>query len=443
MSSASAAVPRAPRTFASVLASAAFGKATLSIFDQGLVSGTSFVTSVLLGRLCSPEDLGTYALALSIVMVVRGIQGELVNTPYTIYCHRRSGVGRAAYTGSALVHHLLLSAVGVGALLGLAAVLSSGVGPASLAPVAWVLAGAVPLLMLREYLRQLSLAHLRLGAVIAVDAAVAALQLGGLLLLARLGALGVGAAYAVMALACAAACLGWFLLAKQPIRVVPGQVAADWRHNWAFSRWTLASFLIASTTPYLMPWVVAVSHGAEATGVLAACQTLVNLAGTYVTGVSNFLTPRAASAYARGGLGELRRVLWGTAALYGVSLGLFCVAAALGGDLPAVLVYGGRYTGVGPILTVLSLATLVNSMGITAGNGLWALERPRANFAADVCSMVATVGGSLALVPPLGALGAALAVLAGVCAGTAVRCVTLARLVAELGRDSAAEGGPA
>jgi hypothetical protein len=117
---------------------------------------------------------------------------------------------------------------------------------------------------------------------------VAALQLGSLLLLARVGLLGVGAACAALGAACACACLGWFLAGPLPVTFLRGRVAADWWHNWPFARWSLACFLVGSTTPLVVPWVVALSHGESATGLLSACNTLINAAGMYVTGVANW-----------------------------------------------------------------------------------------------------------------------------------------------------------
>src|SRR5262249_7184664 len=83
--------------------------ALLSISDQALVSGASFATSVIIGRTCSKEDLGVYSLALSLVLFIRGIQGELVCSPYAIFSSRREGRDLAAYTGSTLVHYLSLT----------------------------------------------------------------------------------------------------------------------------------------------------------------------------------------------------------------------------------------------------------------------------------------------------------------------------------------------
>jgi hypothetical protein len=61
----------------------------LSVLDQAVVSGTSFATSVLLGRFASQEELGVYYLALSVVYFTRGVQEQVVSAPYMIYCSRR------------------------------------------------------------------------------------------------------------------------------------------------------------------------------------------------------------------------------------------------------------------------------------------------------------------------------------------------------------------
>jgi O-antigen/teichoic acid export membrane protein len=407
------------------------GKGLLCVIDQGVVSATSFLTAVAIGRLCSKEELGIYSLALTAVLLVRGVQLELVCSPYAIYWSRRPDDARAGYTGSSLVHYLFLSALSTTCLTIIAGMFALGIGTAQASAVAWILTGALPFMLFRDYLRQLCLAHLRMRVTLALDVAVAALQLGGLLVLWWLSLLSVGAVYAVMGAACAAASLGWFLAAREPMSFVRQQLIFDWKHNWTFARWSLASFLIGSSTPVLMPWIVALTHGKAATGALAACVTLINCAGMYVTGVANLLTPWAACAFTHGGRSELAGVLRRTALLFIVTLGAFCLLIVLTGDLPATIVYGSRYSGVSAVLALLSINMLVNSLGITAGNGLWAMERPAANFAADVCTFLVTIAGAIALVGPLGILGAAVAILAGTSAGATVRFFTLSRLLAD------------
>jgi O-antigen/teichoic acid export membrane protein len=79
------------------------------------------------------------------------------------------------------------------------------------------------------------------------------------------------------------------------------------------------------------------------------------------------------------------------------------------------------------ILGALALSALMNGIGVVAGNGLWAIDQPRPNFLADVFSMAVTLIAAALLVLPLGALGAALATLAGMTAAAVVRSIILAR----------------
>jgi O-antigen/teichoic acid export membrane protein len=155
-------------------------------------------------------------------------------------------------------------------------------------------------------------------------------------------------------------------------------------------------------------------------------------------GLCNYLSPRAARAYATGGLAELRTVLWQTGLLFIVTLGGLAAAAWLLGEQVAMVLYGPQFAGTSAIIGVLSLSVLANSIGVTAGNGLFAMERPSANFAADLGSLVIVIGASIVLVPWLGPLGAALATLAGTSSDALVRLWILKQMMRERAPEEAA-----
>jgi hypothetical protein len=81
----------------------------LSIFDQALVSGTSFVSAAIIGRTTAPDDLGLYYLVLSIVTIVSAIQDNAISAPYLVYCRQRQGRELDEYSGSVWVYYLILS----------------------------------------------------------------------------------------------------------------------------------------------------------------------------------------------------------------------------------------------------------------------------------------------------------------------------------------------
>jgi O-antigen/teichoic acid export membrane protein len=189
-------------------------KSGLSVFDQAVVSGASFVTSVILARSCPREELGVYYLALSVVFFIRGIQEQLVSAPYMIYCSRKRGDELAQYAGSSLVHQCTMMALTSAILAG---VLLVGGAPAGGNATFWLLVGAAPLMLLREYIRQLSFAHLEMKAVILLDVSVAVLQLAALFGLSMAGRLNVANTLAVLAIACGLPAIAWFYAKHQPL----------------------------------------------------------------------------------------------------------------------------------------------------------------------------------------------------------------------------------
>lgn len=426
----------AVRKLREVAASPLLQRSGLAVFDQGVVSGTSFATSVLLARCVSREELGGYYLALSVFYFVRGIQEQLVSAPYMIYCGRKSASELREYAGSALLHQCVLMLVTAAILI---VALVCGLAPSGAASALGLLVVAAPLLLIREFARQMSFAHLHLARAAALDLATSAFQLLTLLALVFLGRLTAGATLATIAVASGLATVGWLATSRQAMVGRTRAAVRDWIANWSFARWALASQLLASTTPYVMPWIVALTHGEAETGLLGAATTLVGLSSTLLQGLANFLSPQAAQAFAKGGLRELRSVLIKTAVLFGTTLGGVAVVAVLLGEQIAMIVFGPQFTGAGPIVAVLSLSVLANSVGVAAGNGLWAMERPSANFAADLASLLVVIGATIMLVPRLGPLGAAIATLAGTSTDAVVRLWVLRLAMREL--DS--EGGTA
>jgi O-antigen/teichoic acid export membrane protein len=404
-------------------------KSSLSVVDQAVVSATNFATSVILGRFAMQEELGVYYLALSVIYFARGIQEQLVSAPYMIYCSRKQGRELAEYAGSALVHQCAVMALTAAVLL---AALATGLLPSPIAGAFSLLAVAAPLLLFREFARQMSFAHLELTRATLIDIAAAVVQFTALLLLATSGRLTVTTTLGTIAVASGIAAVGWLATSKRSMIACLPFAVRDWIHNWRFGRWALASQLLSSTTPYVMPWVIAATHGEAQTGLLGACSTLVGFPNMFLMGLCNFLSPRTAQAYAHGGLAELRSVLLKTALLFGVTLGAVAAGAFFLGEQIAVFVYGPQFAGAGLIIGVLSLSVLANSIGVVAGNGLWAIERPSASFAADACSLIVVIVAALICVPLFGPLGAALATLAGTASDAAVRLAILRLSMQEL-----------
>jgi O-antigen/teichoic acid export membrane protein len=106
-------------------------------------------------------------------------------------------------------------------------------------------------------------------------------------------------------------------------------------------------------------------------------------------------------------------------------LGSLCLAVLFIGNVVAGALYGPEYGDTGPLIFVLALATFTDALGLTASTGLWAMDRPSTSLIGDVVQLLVTLGAALWLVFPFGAMGIAVAMVAGRAAGAAVRWFTI------------------
>jgi len=277
---------------------------------------------------------------------------------------------------------------------------------------------------MHSFLRHLAFACFQFRVALAMDITVTWIQLGMILVMFFTGTLTVASIFVAMGTATAIACVAWYLVRPEPFQVVWRHGWRDWCTNWLFGRWAMLSHTVGCAMTYVLPWLLASMHDASATGTLAACSKLSALAGTFVVGVAHYLTPKAVASYASHGLPGLHRVLGITTGVFVLAVGLFCLIVFATGDMLLTTLFGDDFAGAGTVVSVLSLAVLLNSLAVVAGNALWAIDRPQANLFGDVASLLATLVAAICLVGSWGALGAAVAILVGGGVGAVVRGMT-------------------
>ena len=177
--------------------------------DQGLVSMTNFLTGIIIARACSKEELGVYSLCLSIVLFMTNFQVALISTPYIVYSPRFTKSERTSYTGSTLIHQILISIIAIAVFGAVYLILSTGIGPSGMAPVAGALALTVTFILMHGFARRLLLSRLKFEHALSIDAVVAIVQIGLILIMAQNGTLSAQRTYYIMGLACGSAIAIW------------------------------------------------------------------------------------------------------------------------------------------------------------------------------------------------------------------------------------------
>jgi O-antigen/teichoic acid export membrane protein len=414
----------------------------LALADQAVVSGASFLTTVLISHWTNSSLLGIYAIGISVLVSMLAIQDSLISLPYTIQRHQPLSTPNE-HAGSSLAHSGLLSTLGVVVLAVTALVLSArGSGP-ELTATAWTLAAVAPFALLREFGRRFAFAHLNMGRALMLDMAVAAIQLLALCWLGRTGRMSVANAYAAIGGACALTGIVWLYLARANFVIRANLVRAMMKQSWCLGKWLFALQITVSVQACIPYWLLPLGAGTTATGVYAACMSIVLFAHPLMIGIGNTLAPKAALALKEGGYARLRRDVARDSLLLGGAMTVFClVIFFVGEDVMGLLYHGKEYVGHGQTVMVLALALLVSALSMPASYALQAMERPQATVWAGSVGAVLTVVLVWCLTIEWDLFGAACGFLAGHVAGTLGRWAAFLALVPRCGPQPDPEAVP-
>lgn len=400
----------------------------LALVDQGLVSLTNFATALLIGRMCGKPELGIYTLAWTLLSIATELSGALITTPYTVFGPQLSRYRRSRYLGSIFVHQLILGVVfavfiAAGAIL----CLVCGWASRSAANVFTITAGAVVFVAVKEFVRRVCFAELRLGSAFLIDVMACIGQVGGVLLLLEQRKLAASGAFMVLGVSSAAAAGLWLLLRKGTFRFESLLYERDLRRNWSFAKWVLASGVLSAVARYLYPWMLAAFHGTSVTGAWAACAAIVAMCNPAVLGVSNYALPKISNVYARSGSSAMQRSVNRFSLLFIFLLLPVVLALGVFGERIVTCVYGSAYAGSAAILFLLGLNLLINSLTNPYSQGLFNLDCAKDDTHINLLWVVLLFTLGIAIVSHYAALGAAVALVASSSIAAGIRIVVFAR----------------
>ena len=197
--------------------------------------------------------------------------------------------------------------------------------------------------------------------------------------------------------------------------------------------------LLGFTVPLLtndLAFALIGSAGVIMLGILAGAQDVAELRAvvpvamtmSYVLSSFGLLfVPLASRLFARGDAEELNRIYWQTATWTTVlSYPIFIVAVGLAEPL-TLLLFGDRYSSSAPILAVLAVGRFITAAAGPNGVLLGVYAQVRYLVTTNLVAMVTSLSLNLLLIPPFGAMGAAIAATTTLVVFNAVWQVGLAR----------------
>jgi O-antigen/teichoic acid export membrane protein len=372
-------------------------RGSLAILDQGLISGSNFLVSILLARWLAPDSYGAYAVAFGILVLLTLVYSALILEPMSVYggaAYRKSLLG---YVKSLLKMHAAVSlgfalVVGAGALL-----LSYSGRDAGLAGALFGVALASPCVLLLWVLRRALYLKMHSG-----RAATGAL-LYCLLMVAGLWAFNAKALLsplnALLLMGAAA------LVASIPLMAfLRGDLGQDsvsspslseaWQRHWQYGRWALASSFVAWIPAYIFLPLLTAFAGMARSGDLKALTNFVAPLDQTLAALSLLFLPHAARVRAERSHEDVR-VLTRNLLTLSIAGSAFYWLLVVNLKAPIfALLYSGKYAEVSYLLPAVALGSILWSAAYGPAIALRAMESPKSVFTAYLVTTVVclTVG---------------------------------------------------
>lgn len=384
---------------------------------------TALASNALLARLLSPQHLGAYFLAFSVVLV-GGQWGAGLGQVVVRFVAESIGLQQFARARQMLGRSLVLGVLGSLAIGTIYLVLGRIVGNVlfhapALAGVTGLVAGWMVVTALQALLSEAlrGFQDIRLATIFGGLST-------GVLLIASLGvlwSLGYRANLSTALLFTVAAGLvsvslaGWLLHRKAAS--LPRQGAKDHIGFGGIMRVALPLLVVNFTQLALTQadlWILAAFQPQKEVAIYGAAARMVILVAMPIMVVNSVTPPLIAEMYAQGRKRELECVLRATATLAGIPAFLVLAGFILLGGPILGLMFGDYYREGATVLVLLSIGQLVNVWVGACGMALVMTGHQTAAMVITVASSLVMAIGGLSVVGPYGATGIAAAAAAGV-----------------------------
>lgn len=378
-----------------------------ALADQAVVSGASFLTTVLVARLFGKEDFGRFVLAWMGVFLVQALQVAVIAAPMMNIGSKQSVDQRPAYLGAVLVHQAVFG-VATSVLVYLAAHMSALLVPE------WHLdALALPLAVLvfigqtQDFLRRYYYALHRPELSFAFDLLRYSAQM--LVLAALLFGFRETASLSVVFYAMSGVALIAILAGVPffgPVSFERQTMKTLTAKHWSFSRWLLGASLSEWVSENFVSVGVGAVLGLAEVGAWRAAQQLVLIVNIPLQGMGNLAPMQASLAYDKEGVQGLMSFMRGFVLRYMAAIGALLAVMALSGEFLLTSVYGEAYAGYGFLVTGFALVMMVLLMRFAASIAIRAMEITSFEFFAYLAGVAFILLATYPLISSFGLIGA-------------------------------------
>lgn len=379
----------------------------LALIDQALVSGTNFITGILLARFLGLEEYGRFTLVWMLILLVSAVQMSLVLQPMMSIGPKVPEPQLSTYFGAAVLQQALLCALFC-ALTLLAGAVSHFLFPH------WHVDGLiVPTMAVvvsfqaQEFIRRYFFTQRQMVKAWVNDL----ISYGGQL---------IGLTAGFFILKPTTDSVFWIIASTSSIAAVAGFLQMDTLHfnksrcreiavqHWHFAKWLVAGSCMQWISGQFFVMVSAALLSTAAVGALAAARNILGLTLILFSAIDNFVSVRASTAFRHGGWAALKSYILKVSLYGGLANSAICLIAAIFAPFWMRVLFGAAYVEYAYLIYWFSGTHFLMFFIRPIFSLLRTVENTRPIAIASVLPMILSLTTSVPLVKHWGLTGAML-----------------------------------
>lgn len=334
-----------------------------SLLDQVVVSGSTFMSGILIARMMGPEAFGGYTLANGVFVTLISLQQALLLAPLMVF-----GASKKEDTG----HYLYATAVTHRALSAVSAIVVATVAFVLLLldideRISAALFGAAALVFpaqMYDFWRQVAIARGRLQILLICDILAKAFLLSMLFALYSIEwQRPFLAAYGSLVLSALIGALVLWNFGRRHLAFTR-EFGKYWARNWSFGKWDCRNQIILTISAQVPLYVLVAIHGAGQTGIVGAAIQLTGVFHVFLNGVMNNCFPTAVLINEREGLLALRTYAKRLILYLCAPVAAICLVAVAEARQIVQFLYADAFSsgGLGPFRILLAVGVVLAVM---------------------------------------------------------------------------------
>jgi O-antigen/teichoic acid export membrane protein len=327
--------------------------------DQAVVSGSNFLILFILARHTDAVNVGYYALAISVVVILQGLQDSIITRPYLVHQTDPDLVSKD-FAGGALLLCLLISVSAAVFFATLSFVEFTDREFENLSSVFPMLSIAIPAYLMREFSRRFLMSKLLAKKVFVWDFLGLVFVIISLMVMSYLNALDANGALLAISLSYGSLFSVWIITERGWFSFRLSGMKHTFVRCWKMGKWLLPDRMASEFRGYLNHWLSLIVLGAASTGAFAACLSIVALSNPFVMGMLNFMAPKSVSVIQIKGIKGLRSQMFEDVAIMASTMfGFAIVLSVFGADVLGLIFPRNNFSSYSTVLTILAFAIAI------------------------------------------------------------------------------------